>query len=215
MNFMGNPSRIMVAVFSDGELLLDAEHAAAAWRDAEPISFHHDWRGENPDPQRETRVRALWTEANLYLRFECRYRELYVFADSDSNGRRDRLWERDVAEAFLQPEPSRPRYYKEVEVAPNGLWIDLDVSPMPLQNLESGMSRSVFVDEGNRQWTAEVCLPMRALTPRLDPNLPWRANFFRAEGSAEPRFYSAWQPTGTPQPNFHVPEAFGYLKFQR
>jgi len=38
-------------------------------------------------------------------------------------------------------------------------------------------------------------------------------NFYRVEGAAEPRFYSAWQPTGTPAPNFHVPEAFGELVF--
>jgi alpha-galactosidase len=41
----------------------------------------------------------------------------------------------------------------------------------------------------------------------------WRVNFFRVEGAAEPRFYSAWRPTNTPKPNFHVPEAFGALVF--
>jgi len=30
----------------------------------------------------------------------------------------------------------------------------------------------------------------------------------------EPRFYSAWSPTMTPTPNFHVPEAFGHLVFR-
>jgi hypothetical protein len=33
------------------------------------------------------------------------------------------------------------------------------------------------------------------------------------EGPSEPRFYSAWRPTNTGQPNFHVPEAFGWLVF--
>jgi alpha-galactosidase len=33
------------------------------------------------------------------------------------------------------------------------------------------------------------------------------------EGATEPRFYSAWRPTGTAVPNFHVPEAFGQLIF--
>ena len=54
---------------------------------------------------------------------------------------------------------------------------------------------------------------MKALTANFDPSAPWRANFYRVEGRQEPRFYSAWQPTKTPQPNFHVPEAFGYLQF--
>src|SRR5207237_4400193 len=102
--------------------------------DALPISvsFCSDWQGKNPDPALDTEVRVLWSSSTLYLRFACRYRELHVFNDADPNGRRDHLWERDVAEAFLQPDPSRPRYYKEFEIAPNGFWIDLDVSPMPL-----------------------------------------------------------------------------------
>jgi hypothetical protein len=49
----------------------------------------------------------------------------------------------------------------------------------------------------------------------MDFQIPtvWGVNFFRVEGASEPRFYSAWRPTNTPQPNFHVPEAFGALVF--
>jgi alpha-galactosidase len=60
-----------------------------------------------------------------------------------------------------------------------------------------------------------LAFPMQALTKRFDPSAEWRVNFFRVEGVAEPRFYSSWQPTHTPQPNFHVPEAFGVLRFQK
>ena len=42
----------------------------------------------------------------LWLRFRCRYRTVTVFADSEANGRRDQLWDRDVAEVFLQTDPS-------------------------------------------------------------------------------------------------------------
>jgi len=57
-------------------------------------------------------------------------------------------------------------------------------------------------------------LPMRSLAPLFDPRAVWRVNFFRVEGAAEPRFYSCWRPTNSPQPNFHVPEAFGKLSFR-
>ena len=167
----------------------------------------------NPDPERETTVRVLWSSEVLYLRFECRYRELSLFPDADPNGRRDHLWERDVAEAFLQPDPSREHYYKEFEVSPNGYWIDLDISPGPLQDLHSGMTRSVMLDEKGRRWAAELAIPMRALTAQFDPKAAWRVNFFRVEGREEPRHYYAWQATHTPKPNFHVPQAFGRLRF--
>ncbi len=197
------------------EISLDARRPAAEWETAQAVSFCQDWQGKNSDPERQTSVRVLWTPKTLYLHFECRYRELTVFEDSDANGRRDQLWDRDVAEAFLQPHPSQPRYYREFEVSPNGMWIDLDIFPEGLRNLESGLERSVWLDREHRTWNAELAIPMRALTADFDAAAVWRVNFFRVEGPRDPRFYSAWQATNTPQPNFHVPAAFAKLRFQR
>jgi alpha-galactosidase len=195
------------------EVPLAARHPAPEWSVAPPITFCADWQGRDPDPARQTEVRILWTPATLYLRFECHFRELFVFEDSDPNGRRDHLWDRDVAEAFLQPDPSRPRYYREFEVSPNGMWIDLDIFPGGLSDLKSGLQRSVWLDRDSHTWAAEFAIPMPALTADFDPAAVWRVNFYRVEGNKEPRFYSAWQPTNTLQPNFHVPEAFGELRF--
>jgi alpha-galactosidase len=194
--------------------VLNAAQPSPAWRSANPVTFCSDWQGKNPTPDRETRVRALWSQETLYLRFECRYRELHVFTDSGSDGRRDQLWDRDVAEAFLQPDPAQPHAYKEFEVSPNGLWIDLDISPGTKPALNSGMTRSVVLEETAHSWTAELAIPMRALTPKFDPGIVWRVNFYRVEGKEEPRGYYAWQPTHTPEPNFHVPSAFGRMRFE-
>jgi alpha-galactosidase len=71
----------------------------------------------------------------------------------------------------------------------------------------------VQVDPNKKLWVAELSIPMKSLVARFDPAATWRVNFYRVEGTAEPRFYSAWRPTSTPQPNFHVPEAFGRLVF--
>jgi alpha-galactosidase len=204
----------VVASLVPHEIALNARNPAAEWRSAAPVSFCADWQGLHPDPQRQTEVRVLWTPNTVYLRFECRYRGLFVFDDSDSSGRRDHLWERDVAEAFLQPDPSRPRYYREFEVSPNGMWIDLDIFPGGRSDLKSGLSRSVWLDREQHTWAAELAIPLKALTATFDPAAVWRVNFYRVEGPKEPRFYSAWRPTGTPEPNFHVPSAFGKLQFQ-
>jgi|SRR5271157_1448124 len=195
------------------EISLDARHPAPEWQAATPAVFCRDWRGSNADPARQTQVRVLWTPATFYLRFECRYRELFVFEDSEPGGRRDQLWDRDVAEAFLQPDPARPRYYKEFEASPNGMWIDLDIFPEGRRDLGSGLRHSAWLDPEKHAWAAELAIPMRALTPKFEPMAVWRANFYRVEGPREPRFYSAWQPTNTPWPNFHVPAAFGKLLF--
>ena len=208
-----------------GDLALEAAHPASQWQAAEPVCFSADWQGKNDDPGLQTEVRVLWSPEMLYLRFVCRYRELFVFEDSDPNGRRDHLWDRDVAEAFLQPPDSgaslrhtgegarASKFYKEFEVAPNGMWVDLDIFPGGLADLKSGMTRSVYVDKVKKVWTAELAIPMKSLTSHFDPAQPWRANFYRVEGKIEPRKYMAWQATNTPEPQFHVPERFGTLRF--
>ncbi len=202
-----------VVAFPTKAIALNAAQPAHEWQAATPVTFCGDWQGKNFDPARETRVRVLWSPETLYLRFECQYRELYLFSDSDPNGRRDHLWDRDVAEAFLQPDPSQPRFYKEFEVSPNGFWIDLDISPGSTSDLNSGMQRSVVLDEPTHTWSAELAIPMKALTPAFDPTAVWRVNFYRVEGGKEPRGYYAWQPTHAPEPNFHVPNAFGRMRF--
>lgn len=203
----------IVAAHLDHEIVLNAAQSAPEWKNTDPIVFCSDWQGKNADPGRQTEVRLLWSSETLYLRFESRYRELFLFEDSDPDGRRDRLWERDVAEAFLQPDPWRGHSYYEMEVSPNGMWIDLDIFPGGRSEPKSGLKRSVFLDEKARMWVAEVSVPIQAVTAKFDPAAMWRANFYRIEGQQEPRTYMAWQPTRSAQPDFHVPEAFGKLRF--
>jgi alpha-galactosidase len=185
----------------------------SCWEAAQGVRFNADWQGNNSDAERETEVRLVWTPEVLYVRFQAKYRVITVFPDAEPNGRRDQLWDRDVAEVFLQPNASDRRRYKEFEVSPNGMWIDLEIAPGEKHDLRSGLRRRVTLNEASKTWIAELALPMKSLVERFDLAATWRVNFYRVEGASEPRFYSAWQPTGTPVPNFHVPEAFGKLIF--
>ena len=213
-NSAGQDSSLITAAYVSHEIVINAANPAREWESASSVSFSSDWRGKDSNPDLQTTVRALWSQRNLCLRFECQYRDLFVFNDADPDRRRDKLWERDVAEAFLQPDPSRERYYREFEVSPNGMWIDLDVFPGGIANLHSGMKSSVALNEKAHTWSAELAIPMKALTEHFHPRSDWRVNFYRVEGRQEPRSYLAWQPTRTPEPNFHVPSAFGRMKFQ-
>ena len=188
--------------------------AAATWKKAPPIRFDRDWQGKNPDPERATEVRVIWAPETLYLTFTARFRTITVFDDAEPNGRRDHLWDRDVAETFLQPPELSGRHYREIEVSPNNYWIDLDIVPGAKRDLLSGLARRTAINRSKMTWQAELAVPMESLTTRFDPDKAWRANFYRVEGAAEPRFYSAWCATKTAVPNFHVPEVFGTLVFE-
>ena len=185
---------------------------AGAWQKASPLVFCSDWQGKQADPQRETEVRLLWSPQVFYLRFQSKFRHIYVF--TEANKRLDQLWKRDVAEVFLQPAGFETDHYMEFEVSPNGNWLNLDISPRGGLPLQCALKARATVDNGSRFWLAELAIPMKCLTDDFSPQQDWRVNFFRAEGVDPHRFYSAWRSTNTPEPNFHVPERFGTLKFQ-
>lgn len=204
---------IAAAVSSEFELLAAAD--SPVWQSAPCLTFERDWQDQHPDPGRRTAVRLLWSPQTLYLRFDCRYRDLHVFeGGAHADGRRYELWLRDVAEAFIQPDPTRLRNYREFEISPNGMWLELDIFPGGNNpDWASGMRHAVRVHPSWLVWTAELAIPLQAFTDHFDPEQEWRINFFRVEG--EPQVFLSWRPTLTPKPNFHVPTAFAPLRFRR
>ena len=210
----GKPTPTVVALRLDEGTDQQGFPTAGSWKKASAIVFDRDWKGENSTPTLATEVRLLWMPETLFLRFLSKYQVLNVYSEARGDGWKDQLWDRDVAEAFLQPDASDPLNYKEFEVGPNGFWIDLDISHGAKQELRSALKRRVVLDEGDKRWTADLAIPMKSLTETFDAKKDWRVNFYRLEGLKEPRFYSAWSPTGTPRPNFHVPSAFGTLVFR-
>src|SRR3974377_1970183 len=97
----------------------------SAWQKARPLRFDRDWRGRNADPLRATEVRLLWAPEMLYLHFQCQFRTITVFPDARADGWRYELWDRDVAEGFLQPDSSDPWGDSELGVSQNGEWVCL------------------------------------------------------------------------------------------
>jgi hypothetical protein len=135
------------------------------------------------------------------------------------------LYEEDVVEVFLAPESLTD--YFEIEVNPHGTLFDARVAS------PDGDRGTMRVDRG---WTCEglfaavrkvressgvitidtiVRIPFFALE-RSTPGggETWRANLFRIDRNPDAGDeYSAWQPTRRNPADFHVPAAFGTLRF--
>src|SRR5205807_5777889 len=107
---------------------------------------------------------------------------------------RDQLWDRDVVEVFVQPDPSQPRRYKEFEVSPNGWWIDLDIAPGEKHDLKSGLQRRVILNELAKTWVAEIALPMKGVVDRFDPAAPGGGIFTAVKAVPERDFISLCSP---------------------
>ena len=201
----------------------DTEVAAAAfdheaWGRAQPVRIKRYWSGKMGPATRHAEARVIWTEAALNVRFVCQQMEPLVVSDSPVLDQKTvGLWARDVCEVFIAPDARAPERYFEFEAAPTGEWLDLLIYDAPEGRETDWHYRSglqVAAQIGENRVTIAMRIPWKALTnwpPRQGER--WRANLFRCVGAGAARGYLAWRPTETPEPNFHVPAAFGWLKF--
>ena len=186
------------------------------WKRAHPIQITRKWSGADAPASRHAEVRIIWTNTSLLVRFICRQEEpLVVNFNPLLNKKTLRLWDGDVCEIFIAPDPKTLHHYFEFEASPTGEWVDLAITLKPSGRqtdfeFQSGMSAAASV-AGSRV-TIVMEIPWSSFLAKPQKGNVWRVNLFRCVGVGDDR-YLAWQPTRTPEPNFHVPEVFGWLEF--
>ncbi|MGO9271428.1 MAG: carbohydrate-binding family 9-like protein [Terriglobia bacterium] len=213
-------SRINSKLISE-DIVPDGDLHKRVWETAEWAEFDHAMSGAPSYPQAVTKVAALWTAHYVYFGFRCHYTSLNIYQGEDPAKKRWELWNRDVAEVFLNPQPERVSHYYEFEVAPNNQWIDLEIdktkTPFNDAGWDSHFEHATRIDAGNHVWTCEMRIPVKSMgVEAVRAGDEWRLNFFRADGpggDSERRFMS-WStiPEGT---SFHVPARFGIIHFAR
>ena len=198
---------------------VNADLQKQVWKDAKWAEFDHDASGRYHYPDLRTGVASAWSDTYVYFAFSCRFDNLNVYESEDISKERWELWNRDVAEIFINPQPERITHYYEFEVAPNNQWIDLEIektkSPFNDVSWNSQFSHATNVDSHKRIWTMEMRIPLGSMNvSALRAGSKWRVNFFRAagQGDDEHRKFLAWSiiPSGR---TFHAPARFGTLEF--
>jgi hypothetical protein len=205
------------SLLSTQEFVPDGNLDKPVWKKAPWVKFDHDAWSQRHFPQAATQVASLWTAAHVYFAFRCRYSTLNIYVGEDPARERLGLWNRDVVEVFLNPQPERISHYYEFEVAPNNQWVDLEINldkrPFNDAGWNSGFEHATRVDA--KVWTCEMRIPVRSLgVRRLEANREWRINFYRADGPGDntKRRFLAWS-TIPGKRTFHVPSRFGLIRF--
>lgn len=135
------------------------------------------------------------------------------------------LYEEDVVEIFLAPR-SRTEYY-EIEVSPVGTIFDARIeSPDGVRaTMKSDLSWdcigliAAVRRVTNRDSTLTIDTLFRVPFASVGAAMPrdgdeWAANFYRVDRHPQHGDeYSAWRPTLKEPADFHVPSAFGRLRF--
>ena len=188
------------------------------WTKAPPVAIKRYWSGAAAPAGRTAEARILWSDEGICVRYVCAQTEPLVISPGPQTQKKTiGLWDRDVCEIFLAPDPNVPERYFEFEAAPTGEWIDLAIHTMPDKRdtdweFHSGMSAAARVEK-DRVLIA-MSIPWDHWIHKPQKGERWRANLFRCVGSGATRGYLAWQPTHAPEPAFHVPAAFGWLRFE-
>jgi hypothetical protein len=213
----------MTSRFLAKDFTPDGNLEKPAWRSVPWVKAEHDAFKPVTYPQAMTQIASLWTPAYVYFAYRCKYTSLNLYDSKDTSKDFWQLWDRDVVEVFLNPQPERMRHYYEFEVAPNNLWIDLeiDLDKKPFGNAQwdSGFEHATHIDEKQHVWTCEMRIPVAPMQggKELHANAEWRLNLFRADGlgnDTQRRFLS-WSPVHNDNNSFHAPWSFGVIRFIR
>jgi alpha-galactosidase len=211
----------MTSKFVAKDFVPDGNLDKPAWRGAPWVKVDHDAFKPITFPQAATDIASLWTPHYVYFAYRCKYTTLNLYEGKDPNKDFWTLWDRDVVEVFLNAQPERMRHYYEFEVAPNNLWIDLeiDLNKKPFGNAQwdSGYQHATHIDTDKHVWTCEMRIPTSAL-PGAEPlkaNAEWRVNFFRCDGPGDDtqRRFLSWSLVHNDNNSFHAPWSFGVIRF--
>jgi hypothetical protein len=200
--------------YVDSGAALTLDPSAPLWAGAKPVVADKGRWGEKIDTG-PTEIRSRWSRTDLYLLFVCPYRRMHLKPNPTTSAETDKLWDWDVAEAFIGSDTSNIRHYTEYEVSPQGEWVDLDIDRANRKSLgikwDSGFESKARIDSDKKVWYAAMRIPMSALGVTPVKGGKVRANFYRIEGGPKDRTYITWQPTNSE--TYHAPEAFGQLVF--
>ena len=200
-----------------GEPIAAGKFDHPAWENWQPVKLEHYWSGDPAPASRHAEARFFWSDEALHARFVGEQHEPLIVADNPITAQKTLgLWDRDVCEIFVAPDPAHPERYFEFEAAPTGEWVDLAIVVTPTGretdwDFNSGMTTAAQLERN--KLTVGIRVPWSDAIPKPAKGDMWRVNVFRCVGPEAPDRYLAWRPTRTPEPNYHVPEAFGTLRF--
>lgn len=212
---LAQPPAVITSARANSDFALTTDPNAPVWKSVKGVFSERGPRGELT-PGHRTEIRARWTDKNLYLLFICPYEELFLKANPATTTETHKLWEWDVAEAFIGSDFANIKRYTEFQVSPQGEWVDLDIDRGPQQPVhnvgwDSGFEVKAQIINEKKVWYGAMRIPFAKLdkrAPQVGNEL--RVNFYRFQGPPPKRQRIAWQPTNND--NYHTPEAFGLLK---
>jgi hypothetical protein len=206
---------------------IDADWFKPQWEKIKPVDITN-YMGEAPRFKPVVQAKMMYDNENLYVIFLVKDRFVRCIT-KDFNGP---VWEDSCVEFFFSPDNNFPERYFNLEINCGGTPLmhyntiagkeTTILDPDQIARIEIAHSLPQIVDpEINNQvtWSVEYRIPVKMFEKYSQvtypkPGVEWRANFYKiAENNSNPHFIT-WSVVINDQPNFHLPQYFGLVKFQ-
>jgi len=208
---------------ASGPIVIDGKLDETSWQKASSVGdFHFNWWTSGEKEQ--TVAKLLWDEENLYVSYYCNDKHIAA----DVTERHGPVSRDDAVEIFVSPNPEKPRNYYGFEMNVIGTMLNFlradwyqgpfhwEPEGVRFRTSYHGMPVKRDSPE-DTHWVLELAIPWKNFAKDAAHTPPqhgdqWRLNLNRAGGKTNAQ-YSTWSPVKTEKPNFHVPEAFGWIQF--
>ena len=206
---------------------IDADWNKKEWKKVKPVDISN-YMGIVPAFKPEAQAKMMYDKENIYVIF--RVKDKYVRCITNKiNGQ---VWQDSAVEFFFSPDTAKPLLYFNLETNCGGTAL-LHYNVIPrreskrltedeIRQVEMAHSLPELIDpeiKDDVTWTLEYRIPLALLekyssVTRPGKGVVWKANFYKiAEVSSNPH-YITWSKIDKPKPDFHVPQAFGFIKFE-
>lgn len=207
---------------------IDANWDKPAWQNVAPLELTY-YMGDKPEHMPTTQARVAYDDEAIYVIF--RVEDRYVRAVATKH--QDPVCRDSCVEFFFTPGPDVSKGYFNLEMNCGGIMLmhfqivprerEASMTPEDFEQIEVAHSMPRQVEPeitAPTVWTVEYRLPLAILAPyfpdlvRPAPGVTWRANFYKCGDETSKPHWLTWSYVDRPQPDFHVPESFGTLRFE-
>jgi len=206
---------------------IDADWNKKEWKKVKPVDISN-YMGIVPAFKPGAQAKMMYDKENIYVIFRVKDK----FVRCITNKINGPVWQDSAVEFFFSPDTAKPLLYFNLETNCGGTAL-LHYNVIPrreskrltedeIRQVEMAHSLPELIDpeiKDDVTWTLEYRIPLALLekyssVTRPGKGVVWKANFYKiAEVSSNPH-YITWSKIDKPKPDFHVPQAFGFIKFE-
>lgn len=185
--------------------------------------------GDKPLFTPSVQAKMMYDSINLYVIFRVNDKFVRCLV-TEYNGP---VYEEPAVEFFFSPDPENPGKYFNLEINCGGTplmqYNDFTaktqnfIKAEDIKKIEIAHSLPQVVDPEISEpvtWTIEYSIPLAMLEKYAKviypkPGIEWRANFYKIAEKGSSVHFLTWSVVDNPEPNFHLPQFFGKLKFEQ